>query len=148
MNIKKHLVDHIFFYFIALAIIASVVVSYFRFMVWHDYLVSYEGNCDPATESCFIGCEDDECNTEYYYTQMQKYAPDLYAECGADITDCEKASICLSEDRGCLKTYCDIKINEEGCAYNPGESENQINKEGQVESSAEEILQNNLNNNI
>ncbi|PIZ86732.1 hypothetical protein COX93_03360, partial [Candidatus Nomurabacteria bacterium CG_4_10_14_0_2_um_filter_30_12] len=78
-------------------------------------MVSYEGVCDPTIEKCFIGCEDDECTKEYYYSEVQKYAPDLYAECGNDITDCESANICLPEDKECSVSYCDETIDGSIC---------------------------------
>ncbi len=116
MNIKKKFVGHVFFYFVALVIVVSAVMSFYRFIVLNDYLVSYEGNCDPTTESCFVGCEDDECTSEYYYTEIIKYAPDLEKECGINITDCEAANICLPTDRECSITYCDPEIDGGACA--------------------------------
>lgn len=90
--------------------------SYIRFMVLHDYTVAYEGMCDPITESCFIGCEDEECTVEYYYTQVEKYAPNLNAQCGNDITDCEDANVCLKEEGSqCSVTYCDPEADGEAC---------------------------------
>jgi hypothetical protein len=99
--------DHILSYSLALLVIIIGSISFYRFILSHDYMVSYEGACDPTLEKCFIGCEDDSCINEYYYSEMQKYAADLYMECGNDITDCESANICLPEDSGCSITYCD-----------------------------------------
>lgn len=79
-------------------------------------MVEYEGICDPVTEKCFIGCEDDECTIEYYYSEIVKYAPDLQRECGNDITDCEAANICLPNDRECLVTYCDSETDGDVCS--------------------------------
>lgn len=84
-------------------------------MVKYDYLIEYEGECDPATQECFIGCEDDACSEEYYYVKVQKYAADLYAECGKDITDCESANTCLADDRECSIIYCDAETDGGGC---------------------------------
>lgn len=104
-NQNMHLHDHFFFYTLVLLIIVIGIASYFRFIVNQDYLVGYEGVCDPATEKCFKGCEDDACTKEYYYSEVVKYAPDLYRECGKDITDCEAASVCLPDDRKCSVIY-------------------------------------------
>jgi|SRR3989338_11679671 len=106
----KHFHNNFLFYILALFIIVVGVISYNRFIVNQDYLVGYEGECDPATEECFVGCEDDACAEEYFYTKMIKYAPDLYQECGSDITDCEAASVCLPDDRVCSITYNDTNI--------------------------------------
>lgn len=110
--------DYFFSASLIVLIIVLIFISYNRFIVKHDYLVGYEGACDPTTESCFIGCEDDACTEEYYYTEMQKYAPDLYAECGKDITDCEVASVCFPEDRECSVTYCDPEIDGDDVCTN------------------------------
>ena len=97
--------------------VLSVGYAYERFMVMRDYTVAYEGTCDPAIQSCFVGCEDDECVDEYYYTKVQKYAVDLYAQCGPDITDCDVASACLPEDgKKCTVTFCDPVVDGGECS--------------------------------
>lgn len=117
MNIKQDLQNHFFFYTLAILIFIVGVFSYYRFMIRQDYMVGYEGVCDPATETCFVGCEDDECTEEYYYSKMVKYAPDLYKECGEDITDCEMANACLPGDRDCSVTHCDpMTDGDDACA--------------------------------
>lgn len=112
-NIQIHLRSHALFYFLALAILAVVYNSYARFMVNHDYFVEYEGMCDPVFEHCFVGFEDGDA---YYYTKIIKYAPDLYKQCGSDITDCEASNLCLPNDRGCSVTYCDITLDGNICS--------------------------------
>jgi hypothetical protein len=99
--------------FIVIGIIG--VASYYRFMINHDYLVSYEGVCNPAVEECFVGCEDEECAQEYFYSEVQKYAADLYMQCGKDITDCESASVCFQGDRECYVTYCSVEMGDDNC---------------------------------
>lgn len=111
----RHFRNSIFFYIIVLSIISIGVVSYYRFIVNNDYIVSYEGSCDPVTENCFKGCEDETCTEEYYYTNVQKYAADLYAQCGGDITECEAAAMCFSGDRNCTVEYCDLEKDGELC---------------------------------
>lgn len=96
----------------------SGAASYYRFVVANDYIVEYEGECDPASESCFEGCEDDLCEETYPYKLMEKYAADLREACGPDISDCEEANICLPTDSDCEVTYCDPENLEidEACA--------------------------------
>jgi hypothetical protein len=81
-------------------------------------MVGYEGVCDPVLNigKCFEGCSDDACTEKYYYSKMVKYAPDLYKECGEDITDCEFANACLSDDRDCSVTYCNPEVESDTCA--------------------------------
>jgi hypothetical protein len=109
-------------------VVLTVGASYVRFMVIKDYLVAYEGVCDPVVNSCFVGCEDEECTSEYYYSSVQKYAVNLYAQCGEDITDCEAASICLAtDDQDCSVTYCDPEVDGDTCST-PTESSTDINE--------------------
>lgn len=80
-------------------------------------MVTYQTTCDPATESCFVSCDDEECTTESYYKIMEKYAPYIYEECGSDITDCEEGTQCLPKDHGrCTITYCDPEESDATCA--------------------------------
>ncbi|MBU0999247.1 hypothetical protein KKG24_02995 [Patescibacteria group bacterium] len=134
-----HFRENFFFYVLALLIIMIGIVSYYRFMVNHDYLVRYEGTCDPVTEKCFTGCEDDDCTEMFYYSEMVKYAPDLYRECGDDITDCEAASICLSEDRECSVDYCDVDLDDNICVIPVGKTDTSINDN--IGSDEENLLQ-------
>jgi len=106
----------ILFWIFVVLIVLSTSASYHRFIVLQDYLVAYEGECDPYTQVCFIGCEDDECISEYYYSQMEKYAPNVFEQCGKDITDCEKAYVCLSEDgEKCSITFCNPEVDGDAC---------------------------------
>ncbi|HRH55615.1 MAG TPA: hypothetical protein PK609_01995 [Candidatus Paceibacterota bacterium] len=119
-----HLRGHILAYIILPLIIVSGVASFYRFVVANDYIVEYEGECDPSTESCFEGCEDDECLEPYPYKYMHKYASDVRAECGPDITECEDASVCLVGDEGCSIEYCDPEElgENESCFFAEEES--------------------------
>ncbi len=89
--------------------------AYVRFMVIHDYNLTYEGTCEAEDQVCFIGCEDDECNSEYYYSKVTKYAPNLYKECGTDVSQCEAAYSCKDDEVGCDITYCNPNIEADLC---------------------------------
>lgn len=118
MAIFRNIRVSVFFVILAFVITVILLMSYFRFTVQRDYLVSYERGCDPYKQSCFVGCEEDEageCSTDLYYVKVQKYAPDLYSQCGADITDCVNADQCLSTDHKCTMTYCDPKTEGNKC---------------------------------
>jgi len=118
MDVKQKIRNHFFFYILVTLIFVVGVFSYHRFMIKQDYMVGYEGVCDPVANEnkCFAGCEDDDCTKEYYYSKMVKYAPDLYKECGEDITDCESANSCLPDNRNCSATYCDPEVEGDTCA--------------------------------
>ena len=100
-----HFRDHLLSYILIPLFVIFSLFSYFRFIVGNDYIAAYEVPCNPETQSCFVGCEDDECLEKYYYAKAQKHAADLYARCGEDITDCEAASECLADDRDCFIIY-------------------------------------------
>jgi hypothetical protein len=104
-----------FFYILIFFIILIGVISYYRFMIKYDYIVEYEGVCDPTMQNCFVGCDDDACTEVYFYSKAQKYAADLFAQCGNDVTDCEAANTCFQEDRHCSITYCDPKNDDNLC---------------------------------
>lgn len=126
-----HFKKYILLYTLIPILILTVATSYYRFMVLYDYIAAYEGECDPYTESCFVGCEDEdsvfgECNSEYYYTKIQRNAHDLIALCGESIVGCEMASVCTAGEEKCSVTFCDAinhgycdEIKEESQDYNP-----------------------------
>lgn len=110
--------NHVLAYICVPLLIIAAVLSFYRFVIARDYFVEYEADCDPTMESCFVGCEDEECTEVYYYAIASKHAADLYTDCGPDITDCENASQCLAEDTDCSLTYCDESLlpADEACA--------------------------------
>lgn len=93
--------------------IGATAASYYRFLVADNYVVAYEGDCDPYAASCFIGYDEDS-GDNYYYAKVRKYAPDVRAECGEDVTGCEDASVCLPQDRDCSVTFCSADTTAEG----------------------------------
>lgn len=94
-------------------LILLVAGSFYRFVVLRDYMVTYEIDCDPTTDSCYEYCEDEACAEPYYYAYMEKYAAAVHKQCGLDIIDCESASMCLPEDGDmCTITYCDAETEE------------------------------------
>ncbi len=122
-------------------LILLVAGAYYRFVILHDYLVSYEIECDPYVSSCYIGCEDENCKSEYYYAIIEKYAYSLFTSCGSDVLECDQANICTQEEAECSIDYCDSLISEAECftlvvsrddIVNPSEKgkalQNQVNK--------------------
>jgi hypothetical protein len=111
MHFKKHFL----LYTVIPLLVLTSMASYYRFMVAHDYLISYEGECDPYAEDCFVDCEDDECTSEYYYTKVYRHAVTIAELCGEDITDCEAASSCMRGESDCSIVYCDVEVDGEAC---------------------------------
>lgn len=102
MSLRENVVMLVLF--VLLVLTASA--SYYRFMVLHDYLVSYEIDCDPNEQSCFVGCEDEECVEQYYFAIVERHATEVESLCGVDITNCEDANSC-SVGTSCRVVYCD-----------------------------------------
>mgnify|MGYP000088151342 FL=1 len=111
MNFKRY----ILLYTIIPMLILAVSASYFRFMVSQDYLVTYEGFCDPYTESCFIYCEDETCTDPFYSTSITRKAAAVFSVCGEDITDCEAADVCTDNETECSVLYCDPILDIDAC---------------------------------
>lgn len=109
---RKHLLSVV----LVPALIAVSFVSYNRFVTQHDYMVTYEKDCDPAAESCYVGCVDEACEEQYTYALIEKHAADVYAQCGPDISDCEDAFTCTDSDTACSITYCDAETEADACA--------------------------------
>lgn len=85
-----------------------ITVSYYRFFVIHDYVISYESECDPNKYDCFKKCADDACTSQTYYKVVEKYAPIILHECGATVEDCSFAKVCTKQNGNlCVVTYCD-----------------------------------------
>jgi hypothetical protein len=90
---------------LAMLLIATIAIFY-RFMVLNDYLVTYEIDCDPQTESCYEGCDNDECTEYYYYAYITREASVVNNLCGADITGCELGGYCQASETNCQIETC------------------------------------------
>ncbi len=110
-----HFKKYILLYTLIPLLIITVAASYYRFIVLHDYVVAYEIECDPVLQSCFVGCEDDECSAKYHYAIMQRHASDLIELCGVNIVGCDEASICQAGESECAILFCDDQTLGHGC---------------------------------
>lgn len=113
----QHFKKYLLIYTIVPLLVLLTISSYYRFIVTNDYLVSYEGMCDPINENCFVDCEDEECTSEYYYTVVTRHATEIDNLCGDDITDCEAANICLPGSTECSITHCDLEVDGDSCEF-------------------------------
>lgn len=102
----QHIRRHYFFYIIIGLIFLSVTASFYRFMVSHDYLVRYEGECDPYSQTCYEYCEDEACSEPFYYSWITAHGNDIIANCEKDVTTCDFAYTCV-ESSECTVSYCD-----------------------------------------
>ncbi len=94
-----------------------IAASYFRFFVLQDYLIAYEGHCDPITHSCYVWCEDlnndDSC---FYYSVIERQAYEIAKKCDLDLSECDAAYKCQEDVAICSIHYCDPSVDgEESC---------------------------------
>ena len=94
----------------------TVSASYYRYIVTLDFLVTYEIDCNPTEESCFVGCEDDECTTEYYFSEIEREAQWLQMMCGENITDCAIMNTCTESENHCVLTTCNAQVTSNNCS--------------------------------
>ena len=111
-----HFRDHILSYVLVPLLLLTIGASYYRFMIAYDYLVRYEGDCDPYTSSCFQYCEDDACTEPFYFAWVTRHADTLRKLCGDnDPLSCEAAFTCSENETKCEITYCDAEIDSGAC---------------------------------
>ncbi len=111
--------NHFFLYILLLSFIVVTALTYYRFIIKRDYIVGYNIPCDSSLEKCFVDFEGEMGSEFSFYSKMEKYAPDLFKECGSNITECNEANVCLQSDRGCKKKYCDINNNDGDTCVGP-----------------------------
>lgn len=107
MFLKKYLL----LLFLAPLLVLSTVSSYYRFVILHDYLVSYENECDPYSQSCYVYCDDDDCLKPFYYSIIERRANELYQLCGNNVTLCGEAYKCQSSNFECKTYFCEDSDN-------------------------------------
>lgn len=98
-----------------LLVVLMASASFYRFITLEDYLVHYEGACDPYTETCFETCLDDACTDVLYHTYVERHAAYLGALCGEDVTSCDAANTCQEHETQCTVWYCDQSADPALC---------------------------------
>jgi hypothetical protein len=156
-EIKLDRKSKILFIILALLIIASVAVTYWRYMVKRDYIIQAQIDCDPETENCFVWrCdpgsleEGEKCtgvpdNDIWYYKILNRNAKNI-PDCDPTDENCT-AYQCETNETDCSIANCDpasVGKNEE-CSLpeqylleNPPEEESADCAEGDEECAAAE----------
>jgi hypothetical protein len=98
------------------ALIISVGVTYYRYVVKRDYIIFAHAPCDPKTESCFYApCEGIDCPAEAdieYYKKINKKAFNIEL-CDSENPEC-KPLVCQPNEKDCEITNCTEDNVEEG----------------------------------
>lgn len=114
----KHIKRYILLYVTVILLMLLVGSAYLRFFVLNDYIIAYEGDCDPYTESCYLFCEDESCTEPFYYSIIERNAAEVQALCNtSDVTTCDDAYFCPDDGTFCSVEYCDQTESSDECEY-------------------------------
>ena len=107
----------ILFTVFALLLIASIGVTFYKYMIKKDYLIFAHVECNPQEESCFyIPCEegDSECDPTAieYYKKITKKAFNVQI-CNTEDENCNPL-FCSAGEKDCKITSCTPDNVEEG----------------------------------
>lgn len=98
----------------AILILASVGVTYWRIMIKKDYVISAQADCDPTSEKCFVShcdpstdttCTGDEEKDTTYFKKVQRVAANIPL-CDPAEESC-KPWDCNENEKDCTATFCD-----------------------------------------
>lgn len=143
----------IFFVAFFLLIVGSVGVTYYRYFILRDYMITAQAPCDPYTEACFVSVcdpEAEECTGDpeedtSYYQEISRNAKNIPL-CDPADEGCE-ALICPTGEADCMVTFCDADTVSEGVVCNdpatytslyPEEEDVEEGADGEVELDSEE----------
>ena len=108
-------------------LIGSIGMSYYRYIVVHDYVITAEVYCDPRVERCFMSvcdtsdetaeCTGDPEEDTSYYKIVQRNAQHI-PSCDPMTADCA-ASVCRIDEEECDIELCDVTIDPEAMCSDP-----------------------------
>ena len=95
------------------ALIASVGITYYRYIIKRDYLIFAHVSCDPKVESCFyIQCEGSDCPSEIeYYKKISKKAFNIEL-CDSENSECQPL-VCKDGEADCEIIGCSVDTVEQ-----------------------------------
>jgi len=94
---------------LVLILIGSASVTFYRYFISNNYLITDNIACEPKTEVCFyVPCaeEDDACNSAEveYYKKIEKNASNIKL-CDPEVDGCNPL-VCTENEKDCSITYC------------------------------------------
>jgi hypothetical protein len=139
----------ILLWLLALLIIASVGVTYWRIMIKKDYIIESQIDCDPAEKACFVwecdpastvegeACTDNPDDNIWYYSLAKRKAANIPL-CDASTDENCDPWTCADGEKDCSETLCDdTNKTEQGVECNNVEQYN-IDNPAEEESTCEE----------
>jgi hypothetical protein len=114
----------IFFVVFFLLIVGSVGVTYYRYFIVRDYMITAQASCDPFTEACFVyvcdptaeECTGDPEQDTSYYKNITRNAKNIPL-CNPSDEDCT-ALTCPPGEADCTLTLCDPDTVPDGIVCN------------------------------
>lgn len=100
---------------LALLIVTSIGVTFWRIMIKKDYVIEAQADCDPTTEKCFVSvcdpkketCTGDEEKDTTYFKKISRLAFNIPL-CDPADKECQ-ALVCPEGEKGCTVNFCDEK---------------------------------------
>lgn len=115
--------NKIFYIILALLIIVSIGVTFYKIIILKNYQIVAQVSCDPTIEKCFIyECDStiEECSENLdenisYYKNISKKAADIYdCEKTVEKLGCNEELSCTEGEVDCSYTFCDPTQLSEG----------------------------------
>lgn len=112
---------------LALLIIASVGVTYWRIMIKKDYVIESQIDCDPTEKACFVwecdpastvegeACTDNPDDNTWYYAIAKRKAANIPL-CDVNTDENCDPWTCAEGEKDCSETLCNESNMEEQSA--------------------------------
>ena len=101
----------ILLFIVGLAIIASVGVSFYKYVITKNYQIFTEIPCDPAIDNCFVRTAED--NSTSTYKLLSRQASNIPLCDPVSDTNC-RALLCEQNEPNCEITTCSAEDLPEG----------------------------------
>jgi len=96
---------------VSLAIVASVGVSFYKYVITKNYQIFVEIPCDPAVDNCFVRTEEDDTISNYKILSRQASNIPL---CVPENNPNCRAMLCEQDEPNCEFTTCSAEDLPEG----------------------------------
>jgi hypothetical protein len=115
---KSKIANRIFYIILALLIVGSVGVTFYKIVILKDYQIVAETSCNPTTEKCFVYTDEESGEVSYYKLISKKAMNISLCEATEEKLGCEEELACTENELSCSYTYCDAtKLSDgEACA--------------------------------
>ncbi len=115
---KSKIVNRIFYTILALLILGSIGVTFYKIVILKDYQIVAETSCDPLIEKCFVYKDEESGGVSYYKMISKKAANIALCETTEEKIGCGEELSCTTGELSCSYTYCDPNdlVDGENCS--------------------------------